>query len=262
MLELVAAAALGVLPESDRAQVDAFLLADPAARTEFEELRAAADLVGLAADEPLDAVYCDRMKSRLLAAVRATQPVRVSGPLPPRPARATVWTSVLAAAAALVLALISAIQNVGLRSDLADAERRAATLQRQVTAERNAVERDGRILADLTAADAKSTSTSRSTRCRPYRAATSIKPGRFRRAVPSCHRASRSHRPGSGRRSSRFRTTRPESSPLRSAWNRRAGAARRRPSRRSCSRCHNDPARARHPHQPSRRAGLRRATSV
>ena len=156
MLELVAAAALGVLPESDRAQVDAFLLADPAARTEFEELRAAADLVGLAADEPLDAVYCDRMKSRLLAAVRATQPVRVSGPLPPRPARATVWTSVLAAAAALVLALISAIQNVGLRSDLADAERRAATLQRQVTAERNAVERDGRILADLTAADAKS----------------------------------------------------------------------------------------------------------
>lgn len=156
MLELVAAAALGVLPVADRARVDAFILADPEARAEFEDLRAAADLIGMAAEAPPDAARSAQMKARLMAAVRgsAAEPAPVS-PLQRRPAPRVVWMSALAAAAALVFALISTMQSEGLRSERDDANRRAQTLQAQVTAERNVIERDGRILADLTASDAK-----------------------------------------------------------------------------------------------------------
>lgn len=157
MLELIAAAALGVLPEADRARVDAFILADPAARAEFEELRAAADIVGLAAEAPPDSARAARMKARLLASVQSTAPVPATVTAQRRrPAPSVVWISALAAAAALVFALISTMQSEGLRSERDDANRRAQTLQQQVTAERNVVERDGRILADLTASDAKS----------------------------------------------------------------------------------------------------------
>jgi len=150
LLELVAALALGVLPEEDRARVTAFIRSDEEARREYEALRPAADLIGLGAEAPPDALRAARMKARLLASVRGT-----AGPAGARPMRTVVWTSALAAAAALVLALIGAIGNVGLRSDLADADRRAAALQQDLTAERAAVRRDARILADLSAPDAK-----------------------------------------------------------------------------------------------------------
>jgi hypothetical protein len=61
----------------------------------------------------------------------------------------------LAAAAAIVFALISVIQNLGLRSDLHDAQTRLAVLQAGADADRRTVERDRRMLTDLTASDAK-----------------------------------------------------------------------------------------------------------
>lgn len=150
MLELVAAHALGVLPEADRARVTAFIRADPEAQREYAALRPAADLIGLAAEAPPDPARAARMKARLLGSVRPS-----AAPPAPRPLRAAVWTSALAAAAALVLALISTVANVGLRADVADAQRRAAALQQELTAERAAERRDARILADLGAPDTK-----------------------------------------------------------------------------------------------------------
>jgi hypothetical protein len=150
MLELVAAHALGVLTEADRARVTAFILGDPEAQREYAALRPAADLVGLAAEAPPDPARAARMKARVLAAVRPSVAAR-----PPRSLRTVVWTSGLAAAAALVLALASTVTNVGLRSDLADAKRRAAALQQELIAARAAERRDARILADLGAPDAK-----------------------------------------------------------------------------------------------------------
>jgi anti-sigma-K factor RskA len=152
MLELVAAHALGVLPADDHARVTAFIAADPEARREYDALRPVADLVGLAAEAPPNAERAARMKARLMTSVRATPAAR---PVPAQPMRAVVWTSALAAAAALVLALLGAVGNVGLRSDLADANRRANALQQEVTAQRAAARRDERILADLSAPDAK-----------------------------------------------------------------------------------------------------------
>jgi hypothetical protein len=61
----------------------------------------------------------------------------------------------VAAAAAIVFALISVIQNFGLRSDLHEAQTRVAALQASADADRRDVERDRRMLTDLTAADAK-----------------------------------------------------------------------------------------------------------
>ena len=156
MLELVAAYALGVLPAADHALVAAFILSDPDARAEYDDLRGASSLLGLIAEEPVDTARAARMKERLLATVRAD-----AAPTSARVATravtrsSAIWGTGLAAAAALAFALISVIQNFSLRSDLHESQRRVTALQTQATSEHRRVERDDRILADLTAGDAK-----------------------------------------------------------------------------------------------------------
>lgn len=153
MLELVAAYALGVLPERDHALVTAFILSDPDARREYDDLRGAANLIGLVAEEPVDTRRSAWMKERLMATVRGSVDVPRTRPVSAR--RGTVWAASLAAAAAFVFGLISVIQNLGLRSDLADAQQHGATLQAESTAERQTLARDETMLADLSAANAK-----------------------------------------------------------------------------------------------------------
>jgi anti-sigma-K factor RskA len=153
LLDLVAAYALGVLPSSEQGLVAALILADPDVRREYDELRATANLVGLAAEEPVDSARSARMKERLMATVRND---RSPGRAPVSATRASAMLgTTLAAAAAIVFALISVIQNFGLRSDLHEAQTRVAALQAGVDADRRAVERDRRMLTDLTASDAK-----------------------------------------------------------------------------------------------------------
>ena len=156
LLELVAAYALGVLPPSEHAHVAAFILADADARAEYEDLRGTSSLLGLIAEEPVDTARAARMKERLLATVRAD--VAPSGQrLATRAVSrsSAIWGTGLAAAAALTFALISVIQNFSLRSDLHEAQRRVTALQTQAKGEHQRVVRDDRMLADLTAGDAK-----------------------------------------------------------------------------------------------------------
>jgi anti-sigma-K factor RskA len=153
LLDLVAAYALGVLPSAEHGLVAALILSDPEARREYDDLRTTANLVGLAAEEPVDSARAARMKERLMAAVRSdAAPARA-------PVSATrtsaMWGTTLAAAAAVVFALVSVIQNFGLRSDLHDAQARVATLQTRLDADRRTVALDRRMLTDLTASDAK-----------------------------------------------------------------------------------------------------------
>lgn len=152
LLDLVAAYALGVLPSAEHGLVAALILADPQARREYDELRATANLVGLAAEEPVDSARSARMKERLMAAVRQPLPNRANVSATRSSA---MLATTLAAAAAIVFALISVIQNLGLRSDLHDAQTRVAALQTSVDDDRLAVERDRRMLTDLTASDAQ-----------------------------------------------------------------------------------------------------------
>jgi hypothetical protein len=157
MLDLVAGYALGVLPRSEHALVTAYLLANPQARAEFEALRPVADLVGLAAEEPVDSSRTARMKQRVMATVRA--PAAVSAPVSARPAggeRSSWFVGAgLAAAAAVVFALVSTIQNFSLRSDLANANSRAASLQAQMAQNERVRMRDREMVADLIATDAQ-----------------------------------------------------------------------------------------------------------
>lgn len=153
LLDLVASYALGVLPAEQCSVVASFILSDPQARREYDELRATANLVGLAADEPVDSARAARMKERLMASVRADAAPRRA---PSSAARTSaMWGAGLAAAAAVVFALVSVIQNLGLRSDLHDAQARVTALQARIAADRRTVERDRTMLADLAAGDAK-----------------------------------------------------------------------------------------------------------
>jgi len=157
MLELVAAYALGVLPRSEQALVTAFLLADPQARAEFEALRPVADLVGLAAEEPVDSGRTARMKQRVLAAARTPAVVSALGTARRTGGERSSWFvgAGLAAAAAVVFALVSTIQNFSLRSDLANANSRAASLQAQIAQNERVRMRDREMVADLIATDAQ-----------------------------------------------------------------------------------------------------------
>jgi len=153
MLDLVAAYALGVLPSAEQGLVAAFILADPQARGEYDELRATANLIGLSAEEPVDSARASRMKERLMAAVRSDVSPRRAAFSATR--SSAMWGTALAAAAAFVFALVSVIQNSFLHSDLQVAQTRIATLQTRLDADRRTVARDRSMLTDLTASDAK-----------------------------------------------------------------------------------------------------------
>jgi len=158
MFDLVAAYALGVLPAAEAAPVAAFILADADAREEYNALRATANLVGTIAEEPVDSARSARMKERLMAHVRsdATAGARTRRPAPSSTVRSSaVWGTALAAAAAVVFALVSVIQNFTLSSELAEAQRKATVLQAEASAARQSAESAQRMLADVSSPDAQ-----------------------------------------------------------------------------------------------------------
>lgn len=152
MLELVAAYALGTLPASEHRRVSTFMLTDAEARTEYDALRPAADLIGMSAEEPVDAARSARMKANLMATVRAEVAARNVTPIS-RPG--ILVGAGLAAAVAASIALVSTIQNFSLRSDLANANARANTLQTQIATNERVQHRDREMVADLVAPDAQ-----------------------------------------------------------------------------------------------------------
>jgi hypothetical protein len=130
--ESIATYALGALPASEAAEVAAHLVSCAACRAEYEDLRGIASLVGFAAESTpseLDELSAARMKSRVMAAVRTgtaptSQPSNVA-----RPARP--WFAYGLAAAAVVVAVFSSIDDAGMRSRVSDQTQTIATLQSQ-----------------------------------------------------------------------------------------------------------------------------------
>lgn len=156
MLETVALYALGVLPREEAALVAAFIANDDEARREYIGLRAAADALAQAAEEPVDSARSSRMKERLMSRVRSDA---AAGTVVPRriPAAypAWMWGTGLAAAAAIVFSLVTVVQDVNLRGDLAATQRRNTTLQQQLAQSGRVAAQDRRTLTDLLAPDAK-----------------------------------------------------------------------------------------------------------
>ncbi len=155
MLENVALYALGVLPREEIPLVTAFVASDDEARREYEDLRAAADSLAHVAAEPVDSARSARMKERLLARVRADAAAGTVARRRIGPAPGLVWGVGLAAAASMVFGVVSVIQDVGLRSDLAATQRRTAALQTQLAQSQRVGAGDRRTLTDLVAPDAK-----------------------------------------------------------------------------------------------------------
>lgn len=156
MFESVAMYALGVLPRDEAAFVVAFIANDDEARREYEDLRAAADAIAHTAQEPVDSARSARMKERLLVRVRSDAaagsvvPRRVAAAYP-----AWLWGTGLAAAAAIVFSLVTVVQDVNVRAELASAQRRSTNLQTQLAQNERSAARERQTLADLLAPDAK-----------------------------------------------------------------------------------------------------------
>jgi anti-sigma-K factor RskA len=154
-MDALAALALGVLPADEGRRLRQQIALDPDLFAEYTALRTAAGLIGYVAEADtatLDALDCNRMKAQLLRAIRVPTPIAQA---PPRARRAVVWPAWIAAAAALLFALVSALTNVSLRSDLNAARERIASLESRVTAEAKLAADERARLADLYAPDAK-----------------------------------------------------------------------------------------------------------
>ena len=133
--ESVAALALGVLPEAEAREVAGHVRGCAACRSEYAELRSAADLVGFAAEfrpGELDEVSATRLKSRVMRAVRADAAAVSPAPGAVRaPRTASGGWPLYAAAAALVLAVLAAGSAVSVRNENAADRERIAVLERQ-----------------------------------------------------------------------------------------------------------------------------------
>jgi len=149
MLDLVAVAALGSLSAAELRVVTLHMATCAECRAEYDALRPAADAVGLIAEEPIDTLRSARMKKRLLAAISPDGARRASSP------GGLIWASSLVAAAAVVFALVSTVQDIRLRSDLANAQRSEAQLQTRVAETQQTSENARAMLADLFAGNAK-----------------------------------------------------------------------------------------------------------
>jgi anti-sigma-K factor RskA len=155
VMDAVAALALGVLPPEEARKVRLQIALDDRLLEEYAAMRATADVVGYGAEAfppTLDSAQSARMKARLLGAIRAERPALHAAA---RSRPAVVWPAWVAIAAALVLALVSTLGNVSLRSDLNAARERIASLQSRVTAETKLANDERGQLADLYAPDGK-----------------------------------------------------------------------------------------------------------
>ena len=157
MLESVALYALGVLPREEAALVAAFIANDDEARREYYDLRAAAIALAHTADEPVDSARSARLKERLMAKVRADAATAPGQLRLARPAFSPTWMwgAGLAAAAAIVLSVVTVAQDVNTRGELAAAQRRVSTLQTELAESQRSAAAESRTLTDLQAPDAR-----------------------------------------------------------------------------------------------------------
>jgi len=145
-LDSIAVLALGALPAAEAQALRAHVESCEECMAEYRALRGAADAVGYDAEAglaELDEVRSARIRANLMRTIRqdavpsaaavrpAAGPVRAA----PAPPRRQPWVAYLAIAASLVVALLSAVNNVALRSQHGADQERIATLQQSLDAQ-------------------------------------------------------------------------------------------------------------------------------
>jgi len=143
-LDSIALLALGVLPESEAAPLAEHVRDCAECRAAYADLRAAAGLVGFAAEAApgqLDELRAARLKSRVMSAVRgdlAPAPSAATWAEPRGPSgkrSASPWFAYLAIAATLALAVLTGVDDLALRSVKARAAAQIAILRERAETE-------------------------------------------------------------------------------------------------------------------------------
>ncbi|MDQ6825898.1 MAG: anti-sigma factor [Candidatus Eremiobacteraeota bacterium] len=146
MLETAAAYALGTLGTDEAARFAQHLRSCPECQTECAFLHPAVDALGVSAE----AQPSDFLKARIMKAIRPTTNVPAQ-----KKARSIVWPAYLVAAACIVLALLTAVSNLRLGTELARVRGRAAETEQRVAYQSRSLAAQRLMMADLMATDAK-----------------------------------------------------------------------------------------------------------
>jgi hypothetical protein len=128
MLDSIALLALGALPEAEARSVADHARGCAECLEEYAALRSASDALGYSAEllpGELDEMSAARLKSRVMKAVVAapSRAEREPSPValvPARPASRFSWIPYGAAAAAVLVAIVTSVENVDLRKQLDD----------------------------------------------------------------------------------------------------------------------------------------------
>jgi predicted anti-sigma-YlaC factor YlaD len=149
MLDNVAAYALGVLPAAEMSAVRTHLQTCDECRVEYAAFAPAITAIGYSAEATADQVPGPLLKARIMRTVRAES----------RRRSVVAWPAYLAAAACICIAAGFAVQNGRLQHELAAAQTQSVAQSSAraaaVSQERIAQAREQRMLADVTAADAR-----------------------------------------------------------------------------------------------------------
>jgi Anti-sigma-K factor rskA len=139
LLDSIAVLALGAMPAAEAEALRTHVESCEECMAEYRALRGAADAVGYDAEAgpaELDEVRSARMRANLMRTIRqdaapSAMPARAASGLP----RRQPWVAYLAIAASLIVALLSAVNNVALRSQHGLDQERIVTLQRSLDAQ-------------------------------------------------------------------------------------------------------------------------------
>ncbi len=146
MLDDVAAYAVGVLPASEAAAVQAHMETCAECRAEYDALAPAVTAIAYSAEATAAQLPGPELKARIMQAIR-----------PPVLARRSIpaWPGWLAAAACVAIAVGFGAQNQRLQRDLAAAQTATASQQAALLAANASEQREHRMIADLAAVDAR-----------------------------------------------------------------------------------------------------------
>jgi anti-sigma factor RsiW len=132
--ESIATFALGALPANEATEVAAHILSCAVCRAEYDDLSGVVSLVGFSGESTptqLDELTAARMKSRVMSAVRTDAGAKVVPPSRVATRQANPWFAYGLAAAAVVFAVFSSLDDASLRSRVADQSQTIAMLQTQ-----------------------------------------------------------------------------------------------------------------------------------
>jgi len=137
----IAVLAIGALPPAEARELEAHIAECDLCRREYDELRGAVDALALSAEvtpEQFGGAQCERLRSRVMDAVRASATPAAAKVVPLARRAPSQWLPYFATAAALALAIYSTWNLTTLRTENDVNQRQVALLQARLDAQERA----------------------------------------------------------------------------------------------------------------------------